>query len=147
VAAQEKDRDLTAAGGFEPIVNDDLGYPVLVGAGLQAQIASFVRDRGTPWIVLCDGDPAVRKIANRLARAIGGSLGVFAFPLGEARKRLSTVESVLERMLAAGADRTTLVLGVGGGIASDLFGFAAGTYMRGVPYAHVATWRRSSRPV
>jgi 3-dehydroquinate synthetase len=42
-------------------------------------------------------------------------------------------------MLAAGADRSTLVLGVGGGVASDLFGFAAATYMRGVPYAHVAT--------
>ena len=42
-------------------------------------------------------------------------------------------------MLAAGAERDTLALGVGGGIASDVFGFAAATYMRGVAYAHVAT--------
>ncbi|MGA8534349.1 MAG: 3-dehydroquinate synthase family protein, partial [Candidatus Tumulicola sp.] len=36
-------------------------------------------------------------------------------------------------------DRGTLVLGVGGGVAGDAFGFAAATYMRGVAYAHVAT--------
>jgi 3-dehydroquinate synthase len=139
VAAQEKDRDLSVYGGFEPSVNDDLGYPVVVGAGIEPMIASFVRERATSWIVLCDAEPHVRRIAQRLARAIGGSLGVLAFPLGEARKRLSTVETVLEKMLAAGADRSTLVLGVGGGVASDLFGFAAAAYMRGVPYAHVAT--------
>ncbi len=139
MAAQEKDRALSAAGGFEPNVNEDLGYPVVVGAGLAPQIAAFVRERATPWILLCDAEPHVRRIAGQLARSIGGSLGVLSFPLGEARKRLSTVESVLEKMLAAGADRSTLVLGVGGGVASDLFGFAAAAYMRGVPYAHVAT--------
>ena len=36
-------------------------------------------------------------------------------------------------------ERSELVLGVGGGVASDLFGFACATYMRGVRYAHVAT--------
>ncbi len=99
MAAQEKDRDLSAAGALEPNVNHDLAYPVVVGAGLQPQIAAFVRERATPWIVLCDAEPAVRRIADGLARSIGGSLGVLAFPLGEARKRLSTVETVLEKML------------------------------------------------
>jgi 3-dehydroquinate synthase len=139
VAAQEEDRDLIAADAFEPSVNDDLGYPIVVGASLQSEIAAFVRAHGGAWILLCDADPAVRRIAKRIARSVAGSLGVVAVPLGEARKRLSTVELVLEKMLAAGADRRTLVLGVGGGVASDLFGFAAATYMRGVPYAHVAT--------
>jgi 3-dehydroquinate synthetase len=139
VAAQEEDRALIDAGELGPRRNDDLGYPIHIGHGLAPQIASFVRDRGSSWVVLCDADPAVARIAKRLSRSIGGSLGVLAFPLGEERKRLSTLERVLDRMLAAGADRTTLVLGVGGGVASDLFGFAAAAYMRGVPYAHVAT--------
>ncbi len=65
--------------------------------------------------------------------------GIRAFTLGESRKRFSTVETVHESLVKAGADRETLVVGVGGGVASDLFGFAAATYMRGVPYAHVAT--------
>jgi len=138
VDAQEEDRVLSEA-GFEPNLNDDLGYPIVAGTGLHEEVASFVRGRGTPWIVLCDAQPPVRRIAQRLAASIGGSLGVVPFALGEERKRLSTVEQVLERMVAAGADRSTLVLGVGGGVASDLFGFAAAAYMRGVPYAHLAT--------
>jgi 3-dehydroquinate synthase len=139
VAAQEKDRDLSAGAAFEASVNHDLGYPVVVGSGLQPQIAAFVRERATSWIVLCDADPAVTRIARRLAGSIGGALGVLPFALGEERKRLATVERVLEGLLSAGADRTTLVVGVGGGVASDLFGFSAATYMRGVAYAHVAT--------
>ena len=61
------------------------------------------------------------------------------FALGERRKRFHTLEAVLDAMLRAGVDRDTCVLGVGGGVASDLFGFAAAVYMRGVPYAHVST--------
>jgi 3-dehydroquinate synthetase len=49
------------------------------------------------------------------------------------------VEGVLDGLCAAGADRHTLLIGVGGGVASDTFGFAAATYMRGIAYAHVAT--------
>ena len=47
------------------------------------------------------------------------------FALGESRKRLATVERVLDALLAAGVERGTLIVGVGGGIAGDLFGFAA----------------------
>jgi 3-dehydroquinate synthetase len=64
---------------------------------------------------------------------------VLAFALGERRKRLGTVERVLEALLRAGVERSGLVVGVGGGVASDLFGFGCATYMRGVRYAHVAT--------
>jgi 3-dehydroquinate synthetase len=59
--------------------------------------------------------------------------------LGEPRKRLSTVERVLDAMVTAGVERGSLVLGIGGGVASDLFGFACAVYMRGIRYAHVAT--------
>ena len=45
----------------------------------------------------------------------------------------------MDALLADGAERRRLVVGVGGGVASDLFGFACATYMRGVRYAHVAT--------
>jgi 3-dehydroquinate synthetase len=46
---------------------------------------------------------------------------------------------VLDTLLEHGADRDTLLIGVGGGVAADVFGFAASTYLRGVAYAHVAT--------
>ncbi len=132
MAAQEKNRD-----SLSLVVNDDLGYPVTIGDRLRPEIARFVRERGAPLVVLCDAHKKVERIAEQMVR--GRSAPVIAVGLGEQRKRLATIERVHERMLAAGAGRDTLVLGVGGGIASDVFGFAAATYMRGVAYAHVAT--------
>ncbi|MEO6835930.1 MAG: 3-dehydroquinate synthase family protein [Candidatus Tumulicola sp.] len=135
MVTQEEDRDLNAT-----VANDDLGYRIVVGDDLRAAIARFVGERGGRVTILCDDNPHVRTRARALAEAIGiGGRAVLSFALGEPRKRLSTVERVLDALLAAGADRTTLALGVGGGVASDLFGFAAATYMRGIDYAHVAT--------
>lgn len=135
MVAQEEDRDLTL-----PLVNDDLGYPIVIGEGLRVVVAEFVRERATPVVVLCDADPNVRRVARRVSAAAGArSLGIVAVPLGEARKNLVTLERTLDALAASGADRTTLVIGVGGGVAADLFGMAAATFMRGVAYAHVAT--------
>jgi shikimate kinase/3-dehydroquinate synthase len=122
----------------ETAINDDLGYPIVIGDGLQREIVEFARDRGPASIVLCDASRYVAARAGEIASAVGKA-PVKAFALGERRKRLSTVERVLEGMLEASVERSGLVIGVGGGVASDLFGFAAATYMRGVKYAHVAT--------
>ena len=122
----------------EAIVNDDLGYPIVVGEELKRTLAAFARKHDPPSVVLCDANRHVRALASDVAGALG-SPKVLAFPLGERRKRLATVEHVLDAMKAAGVERTGLVVGVGGGVASDLFGFAGAIYMRGVGYAHVAT--------
>ncbi len=135
MVAQEEDRDLTL-----PLVNHDLGYPVCIGDDLSPSIAQFVERRSAPAIVLCDADPHVRAIARRVARAAGKrAIRTVAVPLGESRKTMATLERVLDALVAAGADRGTLVIGVGGGVAADLFGYAAASFMRGIPYAHVAT--------
>jgi 3-dehydroquinate synthase len=133
VAAQEEDRALTA------LVNEELGYPIVVGDDLRAPIARFAAERATRVVVLCDDNRFVRKLANSIATKIGATSRVLPVALGEANKRLATLERVLDGLLAAETDRETLLLGVGGGVASDLFGFAAATYARGVRYAHVAT--------
>ncbi len=119
-------------------VNDDLGYPIMVGENVRADVAAFARKERRRTAVLCDANRAVTAIARAIATAAGAAPPL-PFVLGEQRKRLSTVERVLEAMLAAGVERDTLVIGVGGGVASDVFGFACATYMRGVRYAHVAT--------
>jgi 3-dehydroquinate synthase len=122
----------------EASVNHDLGYPIVVTDGLPPEIATFVRKSGRKTCVLCDASRAVAAIARNVATAAGA--GTFLpFALGERHKRLTTVERVLDAMAAAGVERDALVIGVGGGVASDLFGFACATYMRGVSYAHVAT--------
>ena len=117
-------------------VNDDLGYPIVVTSDAKPAIRALLASQGAPAIVLCDAHRAVQDIAAEL---FGKKTRIVAFPLGESRKRLTTVERVLDAMLEAGVQRDDFVIGVGGGVAADLFGFAAATYMRGVRYAQVAT--------
>ncbi len=136
--AQERHRVLNDALNDEVFVSNDLGYPVVVADDVLPHAERFLTERSQAFVVLFDGETHVRRLARRLARH-PRCMGVRAVTLGEARKRLATVEEVHEALLALGAARDTLVVGVGGGVASDLFGFAAATYMRGVPYAHVAT--------
>lgn len=58
---------------------------------------------------------------------------------GEASKTLRTVGELYERLIDLGADRSTFILGVGGGIVTDVAGFVASTYMRGLRFGFVAT--------
>lgn len=111
------------------------GYPIVIADDAIPTVARLLRARGGSFVVLSDEQPRVAAIARR----IRGPIARYVFALGERRKRLATVERVLDALAAAGAERTTTVVGVGGGVASDLFGFAASLYMRGVPYVHVAT--------
>ncbi len=117
---------------------DSLPYPIVIGDAIAPRVRDFVAHRGRPrCIVLCDRNVATR--AELIAAALGKKTPVLSFALGERRKTLRTVEAVLDALAAAGADRSTLLIGVGGGVAGDLFGFVAATYMRGVPFVNVAT--------
>lgn len=58
---------------------------------------------------------------------------------GESIKTLQTVETIYRRFIELGVDRKTFVLGIGGGIVTDVAGFAASTYMRGVRFGFVST--------
>ena len=58
---------------------------------------------------------------------------------GEGIKTLSTIEYIYEKLLSFSADRNTLLIGVGGGVVTDIAGFAASTFMRGIPYGFVST--------
>ncbi len=58
---------------------------------------------------------------------------------GEENKTLQTVESIYTQLIDMGADRKTFLLGFGGGIVTDITGFVAATYMRGVEFGFVST--------
>lgn len=58
---------------------------------------------------------------------------------GESIKTLQTVEAVYRKFLETGIDRSTFVLGIGGGIVTDITGFAASTYMRGLRFGFIPT--------
>lgn len=60
-------------------------------------------------------------------------------PPGEAFKTLATVSTLYDRFLASGLDRKGAVIALGGGVVTDMAGYAAATYMRGVPLVQVPT--------
>lgn len=112
---------------------------MIVQGSVREPLQTFLDERSIERVtIVCDANVADR--ARDLARPLRSRVqAVLAFPLGERRKTLQTVHSVLEALMRSGADRGTTVVGVGGGVASDLFGFASSIFMRGVPYVHVAT--------
>ena len=58
---------------------------------------------------------------------------------GEQAKGLATLEDVYSRLIEMGADRQSFILGIGGGIVTDIAGFVASTYMRGVEFGFITT--------
>ena len=58
---------------------------------------------------------------------------------GERYKNLNTVARVLDALVKAQADRSTVIVAIGGGVIGDLVGFSAATYLRGLPIVHVPT--------
>ena len=60
-------------------------------------------------------------------------------PPGESHKTLQTVEKLYRDLIALEADRATLVVGVGGGLATDVAGFVASTFLRGTPFGFIST--------
>jgi 3-dehydroquinate synthase len=64
---------------------------------------------------------------------------VFSINPGEKSKSLLTIEELAGRMLAAGVDRSSFVLGIGGGVVCDIAGFLASVYMRGIRFGFVSS--------
>jgi 3-dehydroquinate synthetase len=110
---------------------ETLGYPIVIDEDCRDHVRELVEQRDARRVVVLT-DVNVADRAKQVASALRPSarVSVEPFALGERRKTLAGVEAVLHALARSGADRTTLVIGVGGGIASDLFGFACAIYMR-----------------
>ncbi|MFI3243386.1 MAG: 3-dehydroquinate synthase [Akkermansia sp.] len=80
---------------------------------------------------------AERAVASLESAGYGVSTHVFT--AGEINKSLQTVEQISNEMVAAGHDRKSIVLALGGGVVGDLAGFIASIYYRGIPFVQVPT--------
>lgn len=58
---------------------------------------------------------------------------------GEAHKNQSTVDHIIEQLIETGADRKTTLIGVGGGVITDITGYVAGIFLRGISFGFVPT--------
>jgi 5-deoxy-5-amino-3-dehydroquinate synthase len=110
----------------------DRSYPVVVGAGAREALPDLLpAGIARAAVVTQDGigvtvDPGVEH-------------RVFTIPDGEAAKNLATVEGLCRAWAAWGLTRRDVVVAVGGGVTTDLAGFAAAMFHRGVAVVHVAT--------
>jgi 5-deoxy-5-amino-3-dehydroquinate synthase len=115
-----------------PVPLGDRSYEVLVGDGARHELARLL--------------PAgVRRVAVVTQAAIGVDVDpgvdhhVFTIGEGETAKSLATVEDLCGRFARWGLTRADAVVAVGGGLVTDVAGFAAAVYHRGVPVVHVST--------
>lgn len=83
-------------------------------------------------------DLYARPICERLIKA-GFSVDLFVFPAGEKSKTRETKAKIEDAMLEKGYRRDCCIIAVGGGVVTDLAGFVAGTFGRGIPFINYAT--------
>ncbi len=78
------------------------------------------------------------EISTRFQR-MGLTISQIAVPAGEASKNMDNALAVMKDMLKLGADRSSLMIALGGGVIGDLAGFVASVYMRGIPCIQIPT--------
>lgn len=118
-------------------------YDILIGEGLLAALPRLLAGRGLNGItaILCDEHTAPRWGAQALATltAAGRPVHLITLPAGERHKHLATMARIYDDLVAAGLDRSGVVLALGGGVVGDMAGFAAATYLRGVAFVQAPT--------
>lgn len=114
-------------------------YVVEIGRDLlQARLADLLGDAPRSLLVSDTTVLALHGSAALQALSRGAPLVVELSP-GEEHKKITSVERIWEKGLGAGADRSSCFVALGGGVVSDITGFAAATYMRGVRWVCVPT--------
>jgi 3-dehydroquinate synthase len=114
-------------------------YSAMVERGVLERLLQFVPGRAGKVFVVSTED--VWKLhGERVRTGLDGiAYEVIFLPGGEERKRLSFVERAAEEMVERGGDRSSVVVAFGGGIVTDMAGFLAAIFMRGIPVIQVPT--------
>jgi 3-dehydroquinate synthase len=121
----------------------DRSYQIEIGEDWLEPLGRRVADRlGAERIALLTVPPVARRYAPALTRglrAAGARVSRIVVPDGDATKNLRQLGELYDRFLDQGLDRHSAVVTLGGGVVGDLGGFAAATFLRGIPFAQVPT--------
>ena len=117
---------------LEVALPEGRSYPVLVGPQAAEELASVLPSGVQRVAVVTQPDIPVTVDP-------GVDHRIFPIPNGETAKTLSTIEELCRAFAAWGLTRGDAVVGVGGGVVTDVAGFTAASYHRGLPVVHVAT--------
>jgi 3-dehydroquinate synthase len=114
-------------------------YLAVIERGVIARLSEFIpAGKGRIFVVTTHdvwdlhGDKVMAALEHRAA-------DILFFAGGEANKRISHVEELAGQMMERGADRSSIVVAFGGGIVTDMAGFLAAIFMRGIPVIQIPT--------
>jgi 3-dehydroquinate synthase len=116
-------------------------YPVIVGADIIDTLPDLLEREHLAATCVFVSSPTVWNLHGPRIASVFRSTArrPILVPDGERSKTLQTVVRVYEALISSGADRSIVIIAVGGGVIGDLVGFAAATYLRGVRLVHVPT--------
>jgi len=120
-------------------------YPIVIGEGLLAQTGVWLRQLGVSagqkLMVVTDEHvaPLYLEPLRQVLSSEGYDCVHTIIPAGEQAKSLAVYEQIMTEAIEAGLDRKSVMLALGGGVVGDVAGFAAATYMRGIPFVQLPT--------
>jgi 3-dehydroquinate synthase len=120
----------------------DRSYRILIGPGLLADAGAWGDAPASSQAFIVTNTTVAPLYAQRLSASIAAhhkQVHIVQLPDGEEHKNWQVLNRIFDEMLARGADRKTVLYALGGGVVGDMTGFAAASYMRGVPFVQVPT--------
>lgn len=118
-------------------------YPIRIGEGLLTDIGSLLSDISFPHQVAVVSNPTVADlygpVVTRSLQQAGFDPRLMLVPDGEDYKNLETLQGIYDQLIEHRFDRGCGLLALGGGVIGDMAGFAAATFLRGIPYVQVPT--------
>ncbi len=134
---------MTAApAGTVTVTTPDARYDILIDGGLLGRAGSWQGLPASAQAVIVSNPTVDALYGDALAAALAPrhrQVSRVRLPDGEAHKTWATLNLIFDHLLAHGCDRKTVLYALGGGVVGDMTGFAAATYMRGVPFVQVPT--------
>jgi 3-dehydroquinate synthase len=125
-----------------PIQLGDRSYPIQIGTGLLADPGRWDDVPASAQALIVTNTTVAPLYAQRLEQALRsrhGTVRIVALPDGEEHKNWQTLNLIFDALLQNACDRKTVLYALGGGVVGDMTGFAAASYMRGVPFVQVPT--------
>ncbi len=120
----------------------DRSYPIYIGERLLARAELLTRQLPQRRAALVTDTVVAPLYLDAVANALnaaGISVVPIVIPAGEQHKDWQTLNAVFDALLASRCERKTTLIALGGGVIGDLTGFAAATYLRGVPFIQIPT--------
>jgi 3-dehydroquinate synthase len=120
----------------------DRSYPIVIGSGLLDQPQTYADLPNASQALIVTNSTVAPLYLQRLRGALQGKYRQVlevVLPDGEQHKTWQTLNLIFDALLGAGCDRKTVLFALGGGVVGDMTGFAAASFMRGVPFVQVPT--------